>query len=318
MSDRWYDRERSGRMFDQDRRRGAGGDEGHFNDWNSRNENRHYGQEDYMDRERPYGRERGQRLDVPMPPWSQEDRRMYNDYGYGRQGDMYDDRWRAGNYGRQSEAYGERGYGYGREGQMGGQGYGREGQMGDRWQSGNYGRQGQIERGRGFGQDYDSSMYDRGYGNQEYGSQGSSRPSWSYTEVWFIPGPFSGQGPKGYQRSDERIQEEVCERLTQHGHIDARNIEVKVQNGEVTLDGTVNDRQTKRLAEDVVDSLSGVREIHNNLRVQQHDQGWSQQGGQNQQYGQSRTSGQSQYGASTSGQNGQDRQRNVGDTNKQS
>ena len=87
------------------------------------------------------------------------------------------------------------------------------------------------------------------------------------SEEWMIPGPFVGQGPKGYQRSDERILEDVCERLTQDGRIDARTIEVSVTHGEVTLRGTVGDRRAKRMAEDVAESVSGVRDVSNELRV---------------------------------------------------
>ena len=81
-------------------------------------------------------------------------------------------------------------------------------------------------------------------------------------------GPFSGVGPKGYQRSDERILEDVCERLTRHGQIDASDIEVHVKDGEVTLSGSVDDRAAKRMAEDVVDDVSGVKDVHNNLTLQ--------------------------------------------------
>ena len=42
-----------------------------------------------------------------------------------------------------------------------------------------------------------------------------------------------------------------------------------MSNGEVTLTGTVDDRQAKRLAEDIAESVSGVREVHNQIRVQQ-------------------------------------------------
>lgn len=99
-------------------------------------------------------------------------------------------------------------------------------------------------------------------------SSGRSTPiSWSYTEWWVIPGPHAGRGPRGYQRSDERIREDVCERLTQHGEIDARDIDVRVANGEVTLQGTVHNRDDKRRAEDVAESVSGVREVQNQLRV---------------------------------------------------
>jgi hypothetical protein len=80
-------------------------------------------------------------------------------------------------------------------------------------------------------------------------------------------GPFRGRGPRGYQRSDERIQEDVCECLTQHGRVDASNIEVTVQGGEVTLTGTVEDRQMKRLAEDLAENVSGVKQVHNQVRI---------------------------------------------------
>ena len=76
-----------------------------------------------------------------------------------------------------------------------------------------------------------------------------------------------GKGPKGYKRSDERIHDEVCECLTRHPSIDASLVEVHVQDGEVTLTGEVADRRMKHLAEDVTDEVSGVRQIHNQLRV---------------------------------------------------
>jgi hypothetical protein len=83
-----------------------------------------------------------------------------------------------------------------------------------------------------------------------------------------MAGPHSGRGPQGYQRSDARIEEDICEHLTHHGMLDATGIQVRVENGEVTLAGTVESRQAKRLAEDILDSISGVKDIHNQLRVQ--------------------------------------------------
>jgi hypothetical protein len=77
-------------------------------------------------------------------------------------------------------------------------------------------------------------------------------------------GPW-GRGPKGYQRSDERINEDVCDRLT-YSVVDASDIEVKVSDGEVTLSGTVPNRWHKRQAENLAD-VPGVRDVHNQLRV---------------------------------------------------
>jgi hypothetical protein len=82
---------------------------------------------------------------------------------------------------------------------------------------------------------------------------------------------MAGRGPKGYQRSDDRIKEEVCELLTQHHEIDATDIEVEVRNGEVTLRGSVDDRQIKRMAEDLVEHCTGVRDVQNQLRVSSLD-----------------------------------------------
>jgi len=113
------------------------------------------------------------------------------------------------------------------------------------------------------------------YGQQIRGSQSQSsmsqplnRPVWSYAEVWLVPGPYSGRGPSNYRRSDERIKEDVCERLTYYGQLDASNIEVEVENSEVILKGTVDHRRSKRMAEDIAESVSGVRDIHNQLRVE--------------------------------------------------
>jgi BON domain-containing protein len=81
-------------------------------------------------------------------------------------------------------------------------------------------------------------------------------------------GRYAGRGPKGYQRSDDRIKEEICDRLTEAPEIDAAEIEVTVQNGEVTLQGSVPERSMKRAAEDTAESVSGVQQMHNRLRVE--------------------------------------------------
>jgi hypothetical protein len=59
----------------------------------------------------------------------------------------------------------------------------------------------------------------------------------------------------------------VCESLADDDQIDASQIEVTVRNGEVMLSGVVEDRRTKRNAEDCAYSVSGVRDVQNLLRV---------------------------------------------------
>lgn len=83
---------------------------------------------------------------------------------------------------------------------------------------------------------------------------------------------YRGMGPKGYARSDERIEEEVCEALTQDNEVDASNIEVEVEEGIVTLSGTVSDRRTKKLAENCVEDISGVKDVRNNLTIGQEQE----------------------------------------------
>ena len=84
---------------------------------------------------------------------------------------------------------------------------------------------------------------------------------------WQRPGPYTGVGPHGYSRSDARLQDEVCALLTQHGEIDASGIDVNVQDGVVTLAGTVDSRRAKRQAEDAADSIYGVQDVRNELHI---------------------------------------------------
>jgi hypothetical protein len=93
-----------------------------------------------------------------------------------------------------------------------------------------------------------------------------SRPGRSGDD-WSAAGPMSGRGPQGWRRADQNVCEDVNERLTEHGHIDASDIEVEVQECVVTLRGSVTDRRQKRLAEDVAESVRGVQDVRNELHV---------------------------------------------------
>jgi hypothetical protein len=80
-------------------------------------------------------------------------------------------------------------------------------------------------------------------------------------------GGYRGRGPKNWRPSDERIRETVNELLTDHDGVDATEIEVSVDNAEVTLSGQVGSRWEKRLAEDIAHSVRGVHDVHNRLKV---------------------------------------------------
>jgi osmotically-inducible protein OsmY len=78
-----------------------------------------------------------------------------------------------------------------------------------------------------------------------------------------------GRGPRNYRRSDERIREDVNDRLTNDYYLDASDIEVSVNNCLVTLTGRVDSRNDKRRAESIVESVTGVTDVANQLRVGQ-------------------------------------------------
>ena len=129
-----------------------------------------------------------------------------------------------------------------------------------------------YERGQGRdlqrSRDDDQSSHYRGYYSRsatpfEYpGGQG-----YLYSESITLHGPYSGRGPKGYRRSSQQLIDEASQRLERDGHIDATDIEVTAEEGIITLRGTVPDRRTKRLAEECVESVYGVRDVMNELRL---------------------------------------------------
>ena len=105
-------------------------------------------------------------------------------------------------------------------------------------------------------------------GRSPYGGSGGDPATAIYqVEAWTISGPHTGRGPKGYRRSDQQLIEEVCQRLERHGDVDASEIDVKCDNGVVTLEGKVDDRRTKRLVEECAESVYGVDDVMNHLEV---------------------------------------------------
>lgn len=171
----------------------------------------------------------------------------YGDAPYGQSASMRPNQQRYGGQRRYGERsgydvsaqYGQSGYGYG-------QNRSEEMPMGMGSAAGNYGRSGygaEQDRGQRFGQE--------SFGRGSYGAQGR----------------YQGYGPRNYTRSDERITEELNERLTDDPDIDAGDINVRVSNGMVTLEGTVDDRWMKHRAEDIADSCSGVKDVTNSIRV---------------------------------------------------
>lgn len=118
--------------------------------------------------------------------------------------------------------------------------------------------------------DYENRRGD--YGSLQAGNWGDS--NWSHAGE--RTGAYFGRGPSGYTRSDERIREDVCDRLTDDPRVDASAIQVTVESGVVTLQGQVPERQMKHRAEDCAEHVSGVKDVENRVRVSRGD-AWNEE-----------------------------------------
>jgi hypothetical protein len=187
---------------------------------------------------------------------------------------------------------------YGGYGTTGDYGYGSQGQ-GSQWQGGwgrrQFGSADEEPQYYGTG-NYSSggSGYGGGFGGMQggigpYGPSGSYYGSTQRSGGEFAggrsigerserPGLLSrvfGRGPKGYKRSDERLREDISERLMHSDTIDSSDVTVEVTEGRVSLQGTVPERYMKHAIEDVVDSCHGVQDIDNRIRVERGERSGS-------------------------------------------
>lgn len=140
-------------------------------------------------------------------------------------------------------------------------GYGTEGRYNESYDRGRYGRGGQSERG----------FLERA-GDEVRSWFGDEEAEQRRRQDELRMGQHRGRGPSSYRRSDERIREDVNDRLTDDAYLDASNIEVSVDSGIVTLKGTVDNRSDKRRAEYLAESVSGVSDVSNQLRTNQTHQ----------------------------------------------
>lgn len=124
---------------------------------------------------------------------------------------------------------------------------------------------GGVRRGRDDRDDHDRGFWDRA--GDEVASWFGDRDAERRRDTDEARN-HRGRGPKGYTRSDERINDEVHHRLTDDSWLDASDIEVSVKDGEVTLSGHVEDRFAKHRAEHCVEDVLGVKHVQNNLRIQ--------------------------------------------------
>jgi hypothetical protein len=97
---------------------------------------------------------------------------------------------------------------------------------------------------------------------------GGEPRSWMDRAGEFLTGRDVEDRPLRRRRgpSDRVLWAVIVERLKDQRGLDLNDVEVLVDNAEVTLNGTIRRKEDKRRIEDVVD-IDGVRHVQNNLRV---------------------------------------------------
>ena len=79
---------------------------------------------------------------------------------------------------------------------------------------------------------------------------------------------MSPRGPRGWVRSDERILDELCERIVRAG-VDASELEVAVEDREVRLHGVLTTARDRLLVMDLAERVLGVRAVDAEIVVRE-------------------------------------------------
>ena len=107
--------------------------------------------------------------------------------------------------------------------------------------------------------------FDEPHGRVGYGYSGSFGTAGEHSARQELVRP-KNRGPK-FTRSDSRIREDICERLSDDDAIDASEVTVEVKDGLVTLTGTVQHRAMKHRIEDLAAETRGVKDVENRLTL---------------------------------------------------
>jgi hypothetical protein len=273
-SQEWHEGDQ-GRSFDNDRASGGNWPYGNRGEqWRSRNaggrgyagdtrssghgstdygSERGYGRGDRYGTEQRYGRDR----DIRDSRYRNDDFDAPQRFGVGYSGSQAQGHVRSladrpFDTGEQPRYYGTGYYGEGRGAFSGG--------MGDERWGGNPSSFGRLRS-----EEQESRFYGGGYDEPHEERPGLLRR-------------LFGKGPKGYQRSDERLREDISERLMHAGEIDSSEVSVSVVSGKVVLEGSVPERYMKHAIEDMVDACPGVQDIDNRVRVDRRAGAYSSSG----------------------------------------
>jgi hypothetical protein len=112
------------------------------------------------------------------------------------------------------------------------------------------------------------------YARRDDRGVGERGRSWTDRAGAFFTGRDAGEAPRRRRGPSDRVLWAVIvERLEDQRGLDLRDVEVLVEDAEVTLNGTVRRKDDKRRIEDIAD-MDGVRHVQNNLRVRDAGRRW--------------------------------------------
>lgn len=147
---------------------------------------------------------------------------------------------------------------------------------------------GDQDTGRFGPRDYTGSNEAGGYPRTGAGSGGADMPhGWGGTRyggesegarqaAFFMEDPAQMRArsrmPRSYKRSDDRIREDICERLAADPRLDASDVSVQVRDGAVVLEGSVPERRMKYIIEDIAAECIRANDVDNHITVARSDQ----------------------------------------------
>jgi osmotically-inducible protein OsmY len=81
---------------------------------------------------------------------------------------------------------------------------------------------------------------------------------------WRLLG-YEGSGAADRRRADRTVTTDICARIATHDALDPIDVLVRTQHGVVMLTGVVDTRHDRRLAEQLVREVAGVKDVLNHL-----------------------------------------------------
>jgi hypothetical protein len=103
-------------------------------------------------------------------------------------------------------------------------------------------------------------------GSAGYSGSGAGGVSGGYAGGGHTDGPWR---PVPDTLHDDRIHTDLKERLEQAADLDATQVEISVEAGEITLEGRIPTRDMKHAATAIAERVPGVHAVHNRLHVEQ-------------------------------------------------